>query len=137
MIDLDAYAAPHITSHGGYDFVYFEQASFEPPCTGICLDWVRIDVSADNVNWITVFNWGDGQPDDNTNIAAYSGGSEDDNLPIPDTDLLCDNGYCSGIAIDVDTKGPVPLDGYRYIRFWSPLNPNGDGSEVDAVLVFP
>jgi hypothetical protein len=132
-IDLDAYAAPHITSHPGYDFVYFEQAA----CGGICLDWVRVDVSADNVNWVTAFNWGDGIPDNNTNVASYSAGGEDDNEPIPASALYCDSGYCTGVEIDVDALGAVPPGGYRYIRIWSPLNPNNDGSEVDALLVFP
>jgi hypothetical protein len=132
-IDLDAYSAPHITSHSGYDFVYFEQAA----CGGICLDWVRVDVSADNGNWVTIFNWGDGIPDNNTNIASYSAGGEDDNEPIPASALYCDSGHCTGIEIDVDSLGAVPSGGYRYIRIWSPRNPNNDGSEVDALLVFP
>lgn len=132
-IDLEGYAAPHITSHAGYDFVFFEQVA----CGGICLDWVRVEVSADAVNWVTVLDWGDGNPDDNTNIASYSADGEDDNEAIPSASLYCDSGYCSGIAIDVDALGSVPLDGYRYIRIWSPLNPNNDGSEVDALLIFP
>ena len=132
-IDLDAFSAPHITSHTGYDFVYFENTG----CGGICLDWVRVDVSNDGTNWITVFNWGDGNPDINTNIASYTGGSEVDNAAIPSTALYCANSYCTGIEIDVDAMGPVPSGGYRYIRIWSPLNPGNDGSEVDSLLIFP
>ena len=113
--------------------MYFEQVA----CGGICLDWVRVDVSADNVNWVTAFNWGDGNPDDNTSIASYSGSNETDNAPIPAADLYCSNGFCSGIEIDIDALGAVPPSGYRYIRIWSPLNPDNDGSEVDALLIFP
>ena len=126
--------ASHIISNTGYDFVYFEQAA----CGGICLDWVRIDVSADNANWITVFNWGDNLPDANTNIAGYTGNNEIDNAPIPASALYCNNGFCTGIEIDVKPFGPVPPGGYRYIRIWSPLNwPDNDGAEVDSLLIFP
>ena len=111
--------------------MYFENTG----CGGICLDWVRVDVSNDGANWVTVFNWGDGKPDNNTNIASYSGGNELDNAPIPAAALYCSNGYCTGIEIDVDALGPVPVGGYRYIRIWSPLNPGNDGSEVDSIEI--
>ncbi len=129
-IDLDSAGAPHITSTVGYDFVYFEHIG----CGGICLDWVEVDVSADGTNWVMAFNWGDGNPDNNTNIASYTGGSEVDNAPIPASALYCDSGYCTGIEIDVDALGSVPPGGYRYIRIWSPINwPDNDGSEVDSI----
>jgi hypothetical protein len=130
-IDLDNVGTPHITSHAGYDFVDYEQAA----CSGICLDWVQIDVCGDPcTSWVTVFNWGDDIPDTNTNVAAFSAGGELDNEDIPAAALL--NG--SGVTIDVDPLGPVPSGGYRYIRIWSPINwPNNDGAEVDSIDVVP
>ncbi len=133
-IDLNSAGAPHITSQAGYDFVYFEHIG----CGGICLDWVEVDVSRDGSTWVMAFNWGDGNPDNNTNIASYTGGGEVDNAPIPASALYCDSGYCTGIEIDVNALGPVPPGGYRYIRIWSPINwPHNDGSEVDSLLIFP
>jgi hypothetical protein len=135
QIDL---GSQRITSHpAGYDFVDYEQAS--GACGDICLDWVQIDVcDASCSSWVTVFNWGDGVPDSNTNVAGFGADGEDDNEPIPAGSLRCANGYCTGIEIDVDAFGPVPPGGYRYIRIWSPINwPNNDGAEVDSIEVVP
>jgi hypothetical protein len=100
---------------------------------------VQIDVCGDPCSsWVTVFNWGDGIPDNNTNVASYAAGGEDDNEAIPGTALQCNNGYCTGITIDVDAIGPVPPGGYRYLRVWSPINwPDNDSAEVDAVEIVP
>jgi hypothetical protein len=135
-IDLDLVGQPRITSHpapGAYDFVDYEQDS--AACGGICLDWVQIDVCGDPcTSWVTVFNWGDGLPDGNTNVAAYAAGGEVDNEAIPAGDLHNN----SGITIDVDAIGPVPPGSYRYIRIWSPINwPDNDGAEVDAIEIVP
>ncbi len=129
-IDLDSVGAPRITSHAGYDFVDYEM----PGCAGICLDWVQIDLCGDPcAGWVTVFNWGDGVPDTNTNVASYAAGGEDDNESILPADLL--NGR--GITIDVDPFG-VPSGGYRYLRIWSPINwPNNDGAQVDSIDIVP
>jgi hypothetical protein len=131
-LDIDL-GSQRITSHPGYDFVDYEQ--YSAACGGICLDWVQIDIcDAACSNWVTVFNWGDGLPDNNTNVASYAAGGEDDNEPILASDLLNN----SGITIDVDALGPVPPSGYRYIRFWSPINwPNNDGAEVDSIEIVP
>jgi hypothetical protein len=73
-------------------------------------------------------------PDDNTNVAIFAAGGEIDNEDIP-AGMLYNN---TGISIDVDTFGPVPPGGYRYIRIWSPINwPNNDGAEVDSIEIFP
>ena len=130
-IELDL-GSQTITSHSGYDLVYYEHAG----CSGICLDWVRVDVCTDAActNPVTVFNWGDDVPDTNTNVASFAAGGEIDNEDIPAAALL--NG--TGITIDVDAFGPVPAGGYRYIRIWSPINwPNNDGAEVDSIEVMP
>jgi hypothetical protein len=87
---------------------------------------------------LTVFNWGDGLPDNNTNVASFAAGGELDNQDIPAAALHCANGYCTGITIDVDAFGTVPPSGYRYIRIWSPYNwPANDGSEVDSIEIVP
>lgn len=124
-----------ITSHSGYDFVYYESIG----CSGICLDWVRVEVcDAACSTWVTVFDWGDGNPDNNTNVASFAAGGEDDNKDIPAAALHCANGRCTGITIDVDALGPVPPSGYRYVRIWSPINwPNNDGAQVDSIEIVP
>ena len=135
-LDIDL-GSQRITSHPGYDLIDYE--SYSAACGGICLDWVRIDVcEASCSNWITVFNWGDDIPDNNTNVASFTAGGETDNKPIPSAALHCNNGYCTGITIDVDAPGfpPVPPSGYRYIRIWSPINwPDNDGAEVDSIEI--
>lgn len=136
FIDIDL-GSQRITSHAGDDFVYYELAS--AACGGICLDWVQVDVcDAACSSWVTVFNWGDGASDANTNVASFGADGEDDNEAIPGAALQCNNGYCTGITIDVDALGPVPPSGYRYIRVWSPINwPDNDGAEVDAIEIVP
>ena len=70
---------------------------------------MQIDVCGDPCSsWVTVFNWGDGLPDNNTNVASFAAGGEDDNEAIPGAALQCNNGYCTGITIDVDAVGPCP-----------------------------
>jgi hypothetical protein len=135
-IDLDAAGQPRIISHpapGAYDFVDYEL--FSAACGGICLDWVQIDVCDDPcTSWVTVFNWGNDIPDNNTNVASFAAGGETDNEPIPAA-ALHNN---SGITIDVDAIGPVPPGGYRYLRIWSPYNwPDNDGAEIDAIEIVP
>jgi hypothetical protein len=133
-VDLDSRGALRITSHpADFDFVDYEQ--YSAACGGVCLDWVQIDVCGDPcTSWVTVFNWGDGIPDTNTNVASFAAGGEDDNEAIPAAALRNN----TGITIDVDAFGPVPPGGYRYIRFWSPVNwPNNDGAEVDAIEIVP
>lgn len=132
-LDLVSLGVPRITSHSGYDFVYYERAA----CSGICLDWVQVDLCDDPcASWVTVFNWGDNITDTNTNVASYSAGGELDNEDIPSSALL--NGL--GITIDIDPPflPPVPPSGYRYIRIWSPINwPDNDGAEVDSIDILP
>ncbi|CAG0936710.1 hypothetical protein TFLX_05595 [Thermoflexales bacterium] len=134
-IDLDSYSQPHITTHGdaNYDFVYYENSWYP---WGIRLDWMRIDLCGEpcNGNWVTAFNWGDGIPDANTNVAANGADGEDDNEDIQGTGLI--NNY--GITIDVDALGAMPAGGYRHMRFWSPINwPNNDPAQIDAIVIVP
>lgn len=119
-----------------YDLVYYEQ---ENPPTYISLDWVIVEISTSSTGpWIQVFNWGDGSVDTNTNIGAagYGSGGEDDNLNIP-IGVLHGSPIQTGIAIDVDAVPGVSPGNYRWVRLYSPLLGNNDGSEVDAVEVLP
>jgi hypothetical protein len=124
-IDVDL-GSQRITSHAGFDFVFYESAG----CSGICLDWVQVDVcESQPCTWIPVFNWGDGLPDTNTNVAGYAAGGEVDNESILASDLQNN----TGITIDVDPFG-MPAGGYRYLRIWSPINwPDNDGAQVDSI----
>lgn len=90
--------------------------------------------------WVTVFNWGDGAPDSNTNVASYGMDGEDDDEPIPSATLhMSSSGWSTGIEIDVEFGGtlPVPPGGYRHIRIQSPITSNNDGVDVDAIEILP
>jgi uncharacterized repeat protein (TIGR01451 family) len=125
-----------VTAHGdgSPDLVYYELRNFDPG-PYILLDWVRIQVG-DGVNWYTIYDWGNGIPDGNTNVASFS--PEDDQLriDIPSVPPLYNN---TGIAIDIDSMVPAPGT-YPYIRFISsPYGTGDDGGEtdIDAIEIFP
>jgi len=116
--------SPSISTGSGYDFVYYERyADLGGGNYGILLDLVKVEISADNSTWYTVFNWGDGSPDTNTNLAGFS--PETDNYPIPEASLF--NG--SGILINIDPI--VPPGYYPYMRFTGDCGV--DGAEIDAI----
>ncbi len=128
---IDLGASP-ITTRPGYDFVYYE---FENPPGFVSMDWVIVQVGADlSGPWYTVFYWGDGLPDANTNLASLSL-PENDNLPIPTTELYGSAPYVSGITIDVDQRAPAGV--YQYLRFLSPFGGDNDGAQVDAIQLLP
>jgi hypothetical protein len=127
-----------VVAHGNDnpDLVYYELQNFDP-FPFILLDWVRIQVS-DGYNWYTIYDWGDGVPDGNTNVASFS--PEDDQLRIniPSVPPLYNN---TGITIDIDSmvSPPYILYIYPYIRFISSHGIGGDGgqTDIDAIEVFP
>lgn len=118
-------------AHAGADLVYYER----PAGPGIYLDWVIVDVCTDATcsTTYTIFNWGDGAPDVNTNVAGYSGDGdgEADNEAIPSGSLYA----ATGVAIDI--SGIVPPGTYQYVRFFAPLGGDNDGADVDALEVLP
>ena len=73
--------------------------------------------------WYTVFYWGDGIADMNSNVGQNGyGAPENDNEPIPFTDL-----YASplnplllptGISLDIDARAPTGI--YPYVRIYAP-----------------
>jgi len=82
------------------DFVYYEVASSP---TEIDMDWVMIEISQDGITWYTVFVWGDGTPDTNSNLDInVIGGAETDNRKITSPPLYNQ----TGVTINID--GIVP-----------------------------
>ncbi len=129
-----------------YELVYYERES-DPGSTGfIALDQVTVQISADSVNWYTVFVWEDTIFDANTNIgqASYGGSSgEPDNTLIPMNDpplYRSSTGPITGIAIDVDNLNPslnlLPLPPppglYPYVRLIG-----NNQADVDSIEILP
>jgi hypothetical protein len=129
-----------------YDLVYYEREA-DPGSTGfIDLDRVTVEISADNINWYTVFVWGDTTLDVNTNIgqAGYGGGGgELNNTPIPMSDpplYRSSTGPITGIAIDVDNLDqalnvlpvPPPPGLYRFVSITG-----NSQADVDSIEVLP
>jgi len=113
------------------------------------MDWVILQISTDGTSWYTIFYWGDGNPDLNSNVAGYL--PETDNLPIPLSALYGSLPYQTGIEIDVDgalgvavpgeladtVPGPVPNGSYRYLRIYSPLGGADNGLQFDSLQILP
>jgi len=124
-----------VGEHAGYDLVYYELANG----TGIAMDYVILEIS-DGYNWYTILNWGDGNPDKNSEISVPLASppnptdcrNEQDNCFI-DTALLWNS---TGIRIELD--GFVPDGVYYYIRITSPVSGDMDGGcEVDGIEILP
>jgi hypothetical protein len=116
-----------VGGHAGYDLIYYEL----PMGIGIQMDHVILQIS-DGYNWYTILNWGDNVADTNTNLDInIIGGSETDNRDT-DASILYDS---TGVAIELD--GVVPNGTYPYIRIISPVGEDGDGCEVDAIVILP
>ncbi len=153
------------TPDGHYDMVYYE---VENPVGDqqIAMDQVIVGISKDPSGnpYYQVLNWGDGQPDTNTNIDTTKlvppsvppptgpvPSSEDDNQIIP-TNVLYEDPSSSpppsnsqtGVLIDVDTApSHPPADTYNYVVVIAPPSPAdggppnnvGDGGQVDSIQV--
>ncbi len=130
VIDLGANAL--VVPHSGADLVYYEY-EFPAGSGSIMLDWVIIEISVDGVNWIKVFDWGDG---DNTNNGSLgSSYPEYDNQTIPWFNLYGPSLYRTGIAIDVDIHAPSAI--YGYIRITAPGGDTDNGAQIDAIEILP
>lgn len=123
-----------IVTHAGYDLVYYERM-IDPV---VYMDWVVVQVCPDAAcsTRYTVFNWGNGSLDVNTNLGAagYTAG-EPDNDPIPESAFYGSYPLRVGVTIDVDAVAPAGT--YRYVRIVSPNGGGGDGAEIDALQVLP
>jgi len=108
------------------DFVYYEIIS--APVL-VDMDWVMIEVSADGVTWYTVFVWGDGAPDINSNVDInVIGGMENDNRQINTSNLYNQ----TGVTIDIDA---IPGISTGTIYPWIRISGIGgaDGPNIDAI----
>jgi hypothetical protein len=120
-----------IIDGSGYDMVFYEF----PNAPGVLMDYITIDVSADNVTWYTVFVW-DGALGgvSGTNIDSYAADGEVENEPIPSTALYPPPApppdWNTGIAIDIDPWTPAGYS-FRYVR----LRDGGgtDPAQIDAL----
>jgi uncharacterized repeat protein (TIGR01451 family) len=126
------------------DFVYYE---FLYIPTEVLMDWVQIEISADQVTWYTVFFWGNCTPPDppgppgtctvdtNTNVNInVIGGYESDNRSFAPANLY----NSSGVTIDIDAiPGIMTGVDYSYIRITAPIiggsTGYGDGLTMDAI----
>ncbi len=128
-----------------YDLVFYED---EVGASGrIQLDQIIIGLTNDiTLGYYEVFNWGDNDPDTNTNadinnlppdLAPGCIEPECDNYQIETTDLY-PTPSGTGILIDVDTApAPPPPDSYNFVVLISPIvaGSSGNNAQVDAVVV--
>lgn len=134
-------------SEPSYDLVYYEYEHV-PPGGYIRLDWLIIQISTDQVNWYTIYYWGDYIPETHTNVGGYT---ENDNEIILLSALYGTWPYQTGVTIDVDgapgvpvpgvlnntIPGPVPPGSYRYLRLYAPPGGASDGANLDSIDVLP
>lgn len=113
------------------DLVYYEHENNPPPPGSyVLLDWVVIEVS-DGYNWYTVYNWGNGIPDGNTNVAGFNPWVEQDEfrIDIPSVPPLYTGLNGTGVSIDLDSLG---LSGtFSWIRVTAPSG--GGPADVDSI----
>jgi hypothetical protein len=133
---------------GNYDLILYEALDSS---TSIQMDAISVLISQDGIAYYEVFNWGDNDPDTNTNIDFNTlpidtlppllcvQPSECDNLSIPTSELYSPDVTNpaipqTGILIDVDTAPDNPPEGtYNYIAIISPLSL--DAAQVDSIVV--
>ena len=139
VIDLGLANAIIVTGNPetNYDLVYYERLITSPD--HIDLDWIQIDISiSPSGPAYTVFHWGDGVRDTNTNVDTADIGvpaAEADNQSIP-TSYLYGTSPQTGILIDVDgAPTPPPPGAYQFVIFSAPAGAGsaGDGTDIDSV----
>jgi hypothetical protein len=117
------------------DLIYYEQQAG----AGVDLDMVIISISMDGAVYYVVFNWGDGIPDNNSNVGDVTTdtGTEIDNQQIdqPDTGELYGTApNDTGILIDVDNApSNPPVGDYQYIAIQAPSSGSTDGVGADSI----
>lgn len=134
------------TPDGNYDLVFYEFVVGTAPDTYILLDDIIIGISKNpDGSYYEVFNWGDNERDENSNVdytnpklgadPACPSGLECDNREVPTSVLYGTPPYQSGILIDVDynTDGKPPEGSYQYLVILAPSSV--DSSQVDAIVV--
>ena len=141
------------TPDGNYDLIFYE---WDDGTGSVYLDHIIIGISnATDGSYYEVFNRGDNNPDENTNVdtsptipphlpndpgCSGADAPECDNRYVPATTppLYTDpvSGISTGILIDVDNAGGSPPEGfYGYLVIISPAGGYLDPAQVDAVVV--
>lgn len=121
---------------GNYDLAYYEYNN-----TGyVYMDWIIVGItnSPDGSQYYEVFNWGNGLPDNNSNVGDVAG-TENDDQQVPASEFYDPDGAGvapqSGILIDVDmaTSAP-PANTYNYVVIISPIGGTSlTDAQVDAL----
>lgn len=125
------------------DLVYYER-ELAPGAGVVWFDLVVIRIGQTVTgNWFVVFDWGDGQPDTNTNVGNFGvDGTEEPNAVIATGDLYGAPPYQTGVTIDVDGSG-APPGTYELLSVSAPTPAAGEtrlpdeNTEVDAVEILP
>jgi len=141
IIDLGIVNAIIVTGNPepNYDLVYYERLLTSPAPNHIQMDWIQIDVAvAPTGPAYTVFFWGNGVRDTNTNVDTADIGvptAEVDNQIIPASNLYGTSPQ-TGILIDVDgAPTPPPPNIYQFVIISAPTGAGSgnDGTDIDAV----
>ena len=114
----------------GPDLVYYERPT-NP--TTVTMDRVIVQIS-DGHNWYTVYYWGDGAADTNTNVIPPIDSctpTEDDNCEILYTSLYGPS-PATGITIDINGMVGTATGPFLYIRITEPGE--SEGVTIDAIL---
>lgn len=125
-------------SDTSYDLVYYEL--YRPFQNDIAMDSVILSISSDGTTYYVVFNWGDGTPDNNSNVGDVAG-AENDNQSIPVSELYGTPTLQTGILVDVDNAPSSPPPGnYIFLAIQAPIAPTNDGNDgvdVNSVEILP
>ncbi len=121
---------------GNYDLALYEYNN-----NGfVYMDWVIVGItnSADGSQYYEVFNWGNGTPDNNSNVGDVAGTEGDDQQVDPSEFYDPDGAGTApqtGILIDVDTATSAPpANTYNYVVIISPLGGTSvTNAQVDAL----
>jgi len=132
------FGSPGITDGPGYDLVFYERSNPGQIPPGIALDYVKIEISPDCVDWslLPLFSW-DGIPGDviGTNIDRYATDADGEryNEAIPVQDLYpgIPDGPNTGIAMDISRFG---TGRFQCIRVTRPPGGLSEAAEVDAIV---
>ena len=123
-----------VNGHAGPDLVLYERVNG----SGINMDAINLLISQDGHTWYTIFYWGDGLADTNSNlnIAGPLGGTEFDDRDI-DASFLYPTGTYGDAGVTMDLDMVVPAGTYYYLRITAPVV-GGDGiCDIDAIEILP
>jgi hypothetical protein len=125
---LDLQFASPLTISSTSNIIYYP----DPTAPTLRIGAVILQIG-DGKNWYTIFSWGDGTPDLNTDIPSATCPGEPDNC------LINPAGLTNSPGITIQLNGFIPAGTYPYIRIKSPGNPpdSGDGVSIDAIVVVP